>query len=324
MNKNLTYFTIDKPILYITGYGFEDRAKYLLSLIKHNISLKYSFAIGFPSSSIGYSIAWQRNKAFTDDVLTEISENYEIINISVKKPVQIRQNLQEKFSRLGIKLQDFHVIIDISSLPKATLFMILKHLTELGASGHLYYIEPIDYELPISLGVKDIRTLPFFGDDYDPKKQKLLIEILGFEGLRAYAIWETFDPHKTISLIGVPSESNAKWKGISERENHLLLSRSNVEKRKISFTSIKEATTTLNDIYSEFGDKYNIIISTLGTKLSAIPLFYFANQHKNVFITFSRPEQHCEHYSYGSSQMVVISFNKDVAQIIGHYDITTI
>jgi hypothetical protein len=199
--------------------------------------------------------------------------------------------------------------------------MLLKELVESDASGYLFYIEPVDYELPISLGVKEIRTLPFFGDEYDPHKRKLLIEILGFEGLRSYAIWELFDPHRTIALIGEPSSSNQKWKTISEHENDLLLSRPNVEKREISFTDVKGATNALESIYECEGDKYNIIVSSLGTKLSAVSLFYFANRHDNVFIAFSRPEEHTEHYSYGCSRLVVVNFNCKSADVIASYDL---
>ncbi|MDO9096686.1 MAG: hypothetical protein Q7U60_00980, partial [Candidatus Methanoperedens sp.] len=107
---------------------------------------------------------------------------------------------------------------------------------------------------------------------------------------------------------------------VSEKENELLLSRPNVEKREISFTNIEEATNTLEKIYEDVGNKYNIIVSSLGTKLSAIPLFYFANRHKNVFVAFSRAEKHTEHYSYGCSKMVIIAFNHESANIVDKYD----
>jgi len=320
MNNIYKYFQNDKPIIYFSGYGFEERAVGLLSTIRNKVSFDYAFTIGFPSSFLGSSLRWRRNKAFIDDRLTEMAKNYELINISIKQPVEVRQNLKEKIEKCKLNLQKFNTIVDITSFPKSTLFMLLKELTESNASGYLFYIEPIDYELPISLGVKDVRTLPFFGDDYDPKKQKLLIEILGFEGLRAYAIWEVFDPHKTIALIGVPSSSNQEWRNISEYENDLFLSRPNVEKRKISFDSIEEATNTLEKIYDEVGDKYNIIVSSLGTKLSAVPLFYFANRHKNVFITFSRPDEHTEHYSYGCNRIIIAAFNHESANVVDSYD----
>ena len=146
---------------------------------------------------------------------------------------------------------------------------------------------------------------------------------MGFEGLRAYAIWEVFDPHKTIAFIGIPSLSKQKWKSISEHENELLLSRPNVCMREISFTNIKEAFATLQEVYEEEGDKYNIIVSSLGTKLSAIPLFYFANLHRNVFITFSRPEQHTEHYSYGCNRIIVIAFDNEKSEIVDSYNFET-
>jgi hypothetical protein len=315
------YFREDKMIVYFSGYSFEDRGISVLSTIGNKVSFEYAFSVGFPSSYLGNSLHWKQNKAFIDDRLSELAKNYERIDVSVKQPVEVRQNLREKIEKYKIDFQQFKTIVDITSFPKSTLFMLLKELTESNASGYLFYIEPIDYELPISLGVKDVRTLPFFGDDYDPKKQKLLIEILGFEGLRAYAIWEVFDPHKTIALIGLPTISNPKWHDIAEFENKLLLSRPNVEKREISFDNIEEAINTLEGIYGEVGDKYNIIVSSLGIKLSAVSLFYFANRHKNVFVTFSRPEEYTEHYSYGYSKLIVSAFNNESARMVNSYDL---
>lgn len=320
MNSMLKYFKDGRPNIYFCGYGFEERSVGLLSIIREKASFEHAFSIGFPSSFLGSTLLWRQNKAFIDDSLAVMAKNYEVINISVKQPVEVRQNLKERIEKCKLNFQKFKTFVDITSFPKSTLFMILKELVDANASGYLFYIEPIDYELPISLGVKDVRTLPFFGNDYDSKKQKLLIEILGFEGIRAYAIWETFDPHKTIALIGVPSASNQKWKKIAEHENELLLSRPNVEKREISFTNIKDATNMLEGIYKEEGNKYNIIVSSLGTKLSAIPLFYFANCHKNVFVTFSRPEEHTEHYSYGCKKLIVAAFNCNTADVTDSYD----
>jgi len=319
--KNIdSYLESNKPIIFFSGYGFEERSTGILSAIKRKTHFAHAFAIGTPSSFLGGTLRWKQNKAFVDDSLAEMSKKYTIANISVKQPVEVRQYLRQKIKECKIDLQEFKTIVDITSFPKSTLFMLLKELIESKASGYLFYIEPIDYELPISSGVKDIRTLPFFGDDYNPKKQKLLIEILGFEGHRAYAIWETFDPHKTIALVGTPSKENVKWKGIAEVENKLILSRPNVEKREISFTNTQDAINSLEGIYREVGDKYNIIVSSLGTKLSAISLFYFANNHKNVFVTFSRPEEHTEHYSYGCKKMIVIEFDKKSANIVESYD----
>lgn len=321
MNNISNYFKNGKPVIYFTGYGFEERSIGVLSSIKSKVFFEYAFAIGFPSSFLGDTLLWKQNKAFIDDSLADMAKNYEVINMSVKQPVEVRQYLREKIKDYKINLQKFKTVVDITSFPKSTLFMLLKELVESKASGYLLYIEPVDYELPISLGVKEVRTLPFFGEDYDQKKQKLLIEVLGFEGHRAYAIWETFDPHKTIAFIGKPSSSNQKWRNISERENELLLSRPNVDKREISFINIAEATNTLEEIYKEIGEGYNIIVSSLGTKLSAVSLFYFANRHKNVFITFSRPEKHTEHYSYGCKKMIVSAFNHASANIIESYNL---
>lgn len=316
------YFKNDKPIIYFSGYGFEERAIGVLSALKNKAHFEYAFSIGFPSSFLGSTLHWTQNKLIIDDNLSKISKNYNIIDTSIKHPVEVRQYLRQNFKKLNINLRDFKIIVDITSFPKSTLFMLLKELIESNASGYLFYIEPIDYELPISLGVKDVRTLPFFGDNYDTKKQKLLIEILGFEGLRAYAIWETFDPHKTIALIGVRSDGNEERKNICVRENEILLTRPNVEKKVIRFTDMKNTSMLLEQIYNDEGDKFNIIVSSLGTKISTIPLFYFANRHKNVFVAFSRADEYTEHYSYGCKTMVIMDFNKDSANVLNIINLT--
>ncbi len=310
-----------KPLVYFTGYGFEERSVRLLSMLGPRTRFKYAFSVGFPSSFLGNTLSWRRNKTYIDDRLADLAETYDTISMSVKEPVEVRQLLREKIAVHRICLADYDSVIDITSFPKSTLFMLLKELTDAGASGRLFYVEPVDYELPISLGVKDVRTLPFFGDDYDPRKRKLLIEILGFEGHRAHAVWETFDPHRTIALIGTPSLPHQKWLGIAERENRLVLSRHNVERRTISFTDLLDADGTLEGIHQTEGRAYNVIVSSLGTKLSAVALFYFANRHRNVFVAFSRPEEHTEHYSYGCSRLITVSFDSRVSRVASTIDL---
>lgn len=321
MNECLKHFEESRPKVFFSGYGFEDRTIALLSAINGKVCFDYAFTVGVPSSFVGNTLHWKRNKAFIDESLSRMAKHYEVTNVSIKQPVQVRQHLREKLSAAGIALKDYQVIVDITSFPKPTLFMLLKELISCGATGMLLYVEPIDYELPISSGVQEIRTLPFFGEDYDPKKQKLLVVILGFEGLRAYALWETFDPHKTIALLGTPSSEHEKWLRVAKKENDLILTRPNVETRAISFTDLGEAIAVLDKINQDIGNKYNVVVSTLGTKLSSIALFYFAIRHQNVFVAFSRPESLAEHYSYGCSSLVAAAFDTVTAKVVGRYSL---
>ena len=90
------YFGGDKPIVYFSGYGFEDRAIGLLSTIGDKGLFEYAFTIGYPSSFLGNSRHWKQNKALIDDKLAELAKNYERIDISIKQPVEVRQNLRER------------------------------------------------------------------------------------------------------------------------------------------------------------------------------------------------------------------------------------
>lgn len=317
------YISGQKPTIYFTGYGFEERAVGVLTAIRMGTRFEHAVSIGSPSSFLGGSLKWRENKAFTDDCLSEISTHYHTINVSVKTPVEGILRLRNLVSANNISLDEYHIIVDITSFPKSTLFMLLRELATVGASGHLFSMAPIGYELPISIGVKDVRTMPFFGDDFDPKKRKLLIEILGFEGQRSYAVWEVFDPHKTIALIGRPARANSSWRDMAIRQNELVLSRPNVETREISFVDIGAARDLLEHVYEEEHRRYNIIVSCLGTKLSAVAMFYFANSHRDVFVGFSRPEAHTEHCSYGCGKMTIMSFDARHAEIVAEFNMST-
>jgi hypothetical protein len=322
MNDVFQHLSREKPIIYFCGYGFEQRSTALLPLLRNRCRVAYGFSIGFPSTFLGQSLNWKTNKSFIDDSMSCISDDFNVVNTSVQQPIQIIQRLRETFSHKKIDISQYQVLVDITSFPKPTLLMLLLELTRLNAEGLLFYVEPEDYELPISIGVKDVRTLPLFGEDYDPKKQKFLLVILGFEGLRAHALWETFDPHRTMALIGVPFDGHGTWTGIPERENRLILSRPNVDQQTVSFTSIEATLKTLEEVYGRIGNKYNVVASTLGSKLTAVALFYFAMRHKNVFIAYSRPEQHTEHCSYGFSNLIIARFNKDEASVVSTIQLT--
>jgi hypothetical protein len=316
MKDVFRHITLEKPLIYFCGYGFEQRAIAVLPVLRDRLQFAHAFTVGFPSTFLGQGFNWKQNKALIDDSLAGMSAEFEVLSTSIQQPIQVIQRLRESLRRKHVDVSKYQVLIDITSFPKPTLLLLLRELVRLRATGLLFYVEPLDYELPISNGVKDVRTLPLFGEDYDPKKQKFLLLILGFEGLRAHAVWETFDPHKTVAMVGEPFQEHERWRNIAEHENALILTRPNVEKTTISFTNITSALQSLEAIYKSVGRKYNVVASTLGTKLTAVALFYFAIRHKNVFIAYSRPQEHTEHCSFGCSNLIVARFDKKAAQVV--------
>jgi len=304
---------INRPIVYLTGYGFEDRTIAVANYFKANYQDRkklFDFALSFgdPSSEIGKSRKWQENKYFLDDFLTRCATNYIRVATTIRRPLDILLQLRKNLEQNKIEIDKSFTIIDITSFPKITLLAVLNELLLQKARGIMLYVEPVDYELPFSFGAKYYGLLPFFGRYYDSDKKRILWIILGFEGHRAYAVWNNTEPDETISFIGEPFYENERWKEISIRENMLILSSPKTKEDYISFTDVNKAIDKLETVYKGY-EKENIIIAPLGTKFSTIPVVYFAQRKKNVFVVFSAAEREAEHQSIGSKTLVSCEFN---------------
>lgn len=304
---------INKPIVYLTGYGFEDRTIAVANYFKSNYQDRkklFDFALSFgdPSSEIGKSRKWQENKYFLDEFLTRYAANYIRVATTIRNPIDILLQFKKTLEENQIEIDKSFIMIDITSFPKATLLAVLNELLLQKGNGVMFYVEPRDYELPFSIGVKYHGLLPFFGRHYNSDKKRILWIILGFEGHRAYAVWNNTEPDETISFIGEPFYENERWKEISRKENTLIFSSPKVKEDYISFCDVNTAIEKLERMYKDY-ETENIIIAPLGTKFSTISVGYFAQRKENVFVVFSSAERETEHQSIGSKTLVSCEFN---------------
>ena len=303
---------IIEPIVYLTGYGFEDRtiamANYFKSKYEDQRKL-FDFAIAFgdPSSEIGKGRKWQENKYFLDEFLSRYAESYSRVATTIRNPIDTLVEFRKALEENEIEINESFTIIDITSFPRATLLAILVELMSRKAKGVILYVEPKEYELPFSFGVEYQGLLPFFGTYYDPDRRRILWVIAGFEGHRAYAAWNYIEPDETVCFIGEPFHENQRWKELSRRENLLILSSPKVREDHLPFTDIGAAIAKLEDAYRDH-ETENIVIAPIGTKLSTISVAYFAQGKENVFIAFTSAEREAEHQSMGSKTLVCLEF----------------
>lgn len=304
---------IEHPLIYLTGYGFEDRttavANYLMKYYGDTKNL-FNFALSFgdPSSEIGRSNKWRENKYILDEFLSRYAVKYYRVATSIRNPIDIIFHFRKALDKNNIEIEKSFTIIDITSFPKATLLVILNELFTRNARGILYYVKPKDYELPLSIGAEYHGLLPFYGRYYNPEKKRILWIILGFEGHRAHAVLNNIEPAETICFIGDTPNGSEKWKEITRKENELTLLSPKVKEDSISYYKINEAIKKLEKVYKSYENE-NIIIAPLGTKLSTVSLAYFARGRQNVFIAFSSSKREAEHQSIGSEILFCIEFD---------------
>ena len=142
----------------------------------------------------------------------------------------------------------------------------------------------------------DIVSVPTYGGHFYVEKENLLVLLLGYEGDRAYGIWERFTPHKTLILIGRPSFRNA-WEGRVEKFNKKLISKFPVDSiNYISTLDPFEVSKNLDSLIKHHMEKFNIYISPLGPKPQVVGCYLCIKTHPDVQIVYAIPKSHEEQY----------------------------
>ena len=200
------------------------------------------------------------------------------------------------------------ITIDISTAIKWHLLVFLKYLNSIKLLKFVRFIytEPEDYYTnilkPMSFGLKEIFPIPTFSGNFDFDNENLLVVILGFEGNRAYSLYENMDTAETILLIADPPYYE-KWKGRAEKMNQKIINLVGKDKiKKIDSRDPFKVAQQLKIILSDEKYKnYNHFISPLGTKLQLLGLFlYLETKPKMTNLIYCVPLRHNElFYSYG-------------------------
>lgn len=210
-----------------------------------------------------------------------------------------------KFKKLcgnrSIELKNKNIAIDMTTFTKQYLLVLMKFLEEQKpASVRLFYTEPDDYAVkwrkPLSYGLIDIISVPTFGGHFYTEKVSLLILLLGYEGDRAYAIWEKLSPYRTIILIGKPSFRDS-WEGRVEEINKKLISK--LPKDSVNYIPTLdpfEVRKNLDILIEKFSQKFNIAISPLGPKPQVVGCYLSVRKYSDVQIVYAIPKFHNEEY----------------------------
>jgi len=189
--------------------------------------------------------------------------------------------------------KNINIVTDISVMVKPYIFLLLKHLSSLNVERlYFLYTEPVTYNI-LTRGTMVAKDVPGYSGAKDMRKKDALIILLGFEGNRAVEVLNESNPDLTIPVNGFPSYK-PEFKDRSIMENKELLSEDDILK-SLRFAPANDPFETkrlLEDIYSQYNRRYNLIIVPLGTKPMAFGSCLFAMEHKDCRIVYSYPKEY--------------------------------
>lgn len=312
--KNLSPIEKNTPDdIYINCVSFEERG--VKSLINSDgYRAKNIFIIDYPELQRRDAPAKERIKANRKIILEKADEyaedkrNIFLVGCSRSEPLEGYFQFLDICDALGLNSAsaNLKITIDISVLTKAYLLVMLKAIETLSANKvRIIYTEPAYYYPDrLTYGISSIGYIPLYNGNLTPLKHDLLIVFLGFEGERAFAIWEHFEPQKAIGFIGNPGFRPAYVKK-AEELNEAFLHEKGVEKREVSAIDYEDVCQQLESVWKN-NQGHDLLISPLGTKIQAVGVYSFKRRNPDCTaqVVYASPLKYLKnYYSRGSGQM---------------------
>ena len=290
--------------VFIGCASFEDRCLGTVSLLSPRYRLAHSYLCVYDD----FSEVRQTNVR----AMTETLQRHgplSIVEASEQNPSRSIAELMTEVRSIASKSY-VRVTLDVSTFTKRHLLMLLHALDDAGLwdSLRILYTEPKDYVVdmyvPMSTGIKEVAPIPSFTNLQPTDKPVLLVIMLGYEGDRAMALFQTIEPNDTVLLVPKPAY-RPEWEGRTEELNRRMISLLGQDsiayadsrdplKVKMALANVLCARNPIRD--------WTCLISPLGTKPQAVGLYSFWRENpESCALVYAQPLRHNErYYSTGS------------------------
>ena len=288
-----------KDDVFFVCSSFEERTANVSSMLGTNYRTKRSFIFRYDEQTL--TDLRDTNLETLKQILTKHSDITTQVDCDRYNPVEGIYKLQDHCKEHSIQLREANITIDMTTFTKQCLLILLNFIEkQKPKSVRLFYTEPEDYAprwgKPLTYGLIDITSVPSYGGHHYQEKETFLILFVGYEGNRAYTIWEKLTPHKTLVLIGKPSFKDP-WEGRVEELNKKLLSKLSPDSiANVATLNPFEVAKTLSSVIKEYSTGFNIIISPLGPKPQVLGCYLAARKYPDVQIVYAIPKRYEEEY----------------------------
>src|SRR5205809_994837 len=219
------------PELFVTCASYEDRCV-RSSEILGSFRPQQSVILWYDEPELS-AIRTENKNTISANLSSQLGPHARVIEmpISLLDPLSASESIVQEIAVLVREHSHMSLTIDISVLTKQHLFLILRRLESMRPQIkeiRLLYSFVDSYGFlrgsSVSRGLERIGIVPSFGGLYHLDRKNLLVLFLGFEGPRASAVYERYDPSRTIVIIGKQSYKEG-WDKLSEGRWNTIYSR---------------------------------------------------------------------------------------------------
>lgn len=244
-----------------------------------------------------YAELSKNNRENIKDYCTKNNIKFISTPLSFKDPVASWMSTKELLFSNALEGQE--VTIDISTMPRETIWTTLSFLEALKCKISYIYYKPKSYNDDWLSQEPDKPRIVFkLGGISRLGASTVLMILSGYDIERVNQLINYFDPE--ITFVGIQSGSQMK-----NEEKNIKICESefrnikNVKLFELDAYSSDHGYEKIDEVISPYVSSCNIVLSSLGPKLSAVALYKLHKTYPDIALAYAPSKRFNQEYSFG-------------------------
>lgn len=285
---------MNKSNLLITFASWEDRFRigFDRNLEMEKVEVRKTLVFYFGS----YADRTEGNRQKVAKVCKEKRIEYISVELNIDKPADNWRTVLESIDKNLAESKE--VLIDISTMPREIIWYVLWMLEQNNVIARYVYHKPSEYGNDwLSRDPRSPRLVYKLSGIASPSAKTVLIVTVGYDLQRVKSLLNWYEPNK--SMIGVQSGSQSRRADEAMAEYKILEKEYDCERFELDAFSEDFGMEAIRKKIEDFIPSYNIIMGSLGPKLTAITLYKLQRQIDKIGLVYAPSNQFNENYSTG-------------------------
>ena len=248
-----------------------------------------------------YADRTQANRQIIGDVCKKDNVEHIEVKLDIDKPADSWRTVLKSIDE--IITESKKVLIDISTMPREIIWYVLWMLEQKNKNiitRYVYY-SPEEYGSDwLSRDPRPPRLVYKLSGIASPSGKTLLLMTAGYDPQRVKRLLNWYEPNK--SIIGIQSGSEFQRNSEIMNQYGILRKECNCELFKLDAFSEDFGMEVIRKKLEGIDPSYNIIMGSLGPKLTAITLYKIQRQRQEIGLVYAPSNQFNENYSTGIGQ----------------------
>ena len=245
-----------------------------------------------------YSERTEENRNTVEEICKGKDIEYVSKRLDVNKPAENWSSLLES---VDDAIQDKErVLVDISTMPREIIWYVLWQIEQSSATRRYIYYSPESYGHDwLSRDPQPPRLVYKLSGIASPAAKTALLVAVGFDWQRVKRLINWYEPAKL--MIGLQSKSQFEQNNTKKEEYRDILEKENDGCEIFDLDAFAEdrGMGTIQEKLDKVDSSYNVIMSSLGPKLTAISLYKLQRQRQERGLVYAPSNQFSHEYSSG-------------------------